>query len=90
MSSNKRLIRDYEDFDNNDLGDRLRLISKNIEDSLVNTGAIPGKDYTYMDLYRMAIQFHQTTMLTEKFGALTHICQEMKNQIERLAEKRES
>jgi hypothetical protein len=34
----------------------LAVAAENIESSLMSVGATPGKDYTYIDLYKLAIQ----------------------------------
>ncbi|CDH33349.1 hypothetical protein [Xenorhabdus bovienii] len=43
-----------------ELKDYLRLIALNIEDSMREAGAIPGKDYTFVDIYKMAMQYVST------------------------------
>ncbi|MBD2797196.1 hypothetical protein ID856_11700 [Xenorhabdus sp. 18] len=40
-----------------DIKDYLRLIALNIEDSMLEAGATPGKDYTFIDIYKMAMQY---------------------------------
>ncbi|WP_045958787.1 hypothetical protein [Xenorhabdus poinarii] len=37
--------------------DYLRLIALNIEESMLEAGATPGKDYTFIDIYKMAMQY---------------------------------
>jgi len=40
-----------------DLADEFYAIAYNIETSMLNAGAKPGKDYTYLDLYKLAQPF---------------------------------
>lgn len=40
-----------------DFSDFFYIIAKNIEDSLQTAGAIPGEDYTILDLYKLAQPF---------------------------------
>ena len=54
--SNK-LIRDFNQFDPKTLEDLLLIMAKNMEDSLIQGGAEPGKDYTILDCYRLAQPF---------------------------------
>ena len=52
----KRLLKNYDHFDSEkSFPDRLWLYASGIEDSLILGGATPGKDYTYLDLYKMAL-----------------------------------
>ena len=52
----KRLI-DFEYGSAEDLSDYLLIVAMNIEDSLVTAGAVPNKDYTYLDLIKLAQPF---------------------------------
>lgn len=56
-----RLIKKCNDssltFGEKDLTDYLRVIAINIEDSMIEAGAVPGKDYTFIDIYKMAMQY---------------------------------
>ena len=36
--------------------DFLSIAARDIEDALLQCGAEPGKDYTYMDLFKLAVQ----------------------------------
>lgn len=53
-----RLIRKYErngiTKDQQPLEDLLMVLAETIEDSLIQSGAKPGVDYTYLDLYQLA------------------------------------
>lgn len=48
------LMRNYETVDQNHLADLVMIIAQNIEASLMQSGAEPGKDYTILDLFQMA------------------------------------
>lgn len=58
MSQN-RLIKEYspDQIDTDHIEDALSLLAANIENSLLAHGAEPGKDYTYMDLYNLAMKY---------------------------------
>lgn len=56
MSKN-RLTKLYEEVDIKTLEDALTVIVSNIESSLLAHGAEPEKDYTYMDLYKLAMEY---------------------------------
>lgn len=49
-----RLIKKYEAYEEGSLTDHLLIIAKDIEDELLHAGAIPGKDYTYMQIFELA------------------------------------
>ncbi|ELJ4793385.1 hypothetical protein RTR00_003820 [Salmonella enterica] len=53
----KKLIRRYKTGCPNDLCDALALVAACIEDSYIQVGAEPGKDYTYNDLMNLAMQY---------------------------------
>lgn len=53
----KRLTTRYKIVDTKALEDALTVIVSNIENSLLAHGAEPGKDYTYMDLYKLAMEY---------------------------------
>ncbi|PWD85914.1 hypothetical protein [Ignatzschineria cameli] len=55
----KRLVREFpaEGCDVEFLGDALSVVAANIETSLLEVGAEPGKDYNYMDLYNLAMKY---------------------------------
>lgn len=55
----KRLIKEYspDQIDTDHIQDALSLLAANIENSLLDHGAEPGKDYTYMDLYNLAMKY---------------------------------
>lgn len=52
-----RLIRDISVTDRSTLEDLILVMAMNIEESLLEAGAIAGKDYTYKDLWTMAMPF---------------------------------
>ncbi len=55
--STKQLMKRYSLMGSKDLSDELYAIAYNIEQSLLSAGAIPGKDYTYLDLYHLSNPF---------------------------------
>ena len=48
------LIRDYEAVDLSALEDLIMVMAKTIENSMIQAGATPGEDYSYVDLYKLA------------------------------------
>ncbi|MFC6806655.1 hypothetical protein ACFQE2_13405 [Methylophaga thalassica] len=50
----KPLIKQYETVDTKTLQDGWMETAREIESSLINSGAVPGKDYSYLDLYKLA------------------------------------
>jgi hypothetical protein len=40
-----------------DLSELIRIMAKNVENSLLSAGAVAGKDYTILDLYKLAQPF---------------------------------
>jgi len=53
----KRLIREFGESDPKTLEDLWLVLARNAEDSLIKAGATPGKDYTMLDLYKLAQPF---------------------------------
>ena len=49
-----RLIPPFEALDETSLHDVQLMFAKNIEDALIECGAVPGDDYTLLDLFRLA------------------------------------
>lgn len=54
MSGNKRLVRLYSRYNKNSLTDLIAITMANIEDALLEGGAIPAVDYNHLDLLREA------------------------------------
>ena len=54
MKQQKRLINKVDNMARNDLADELFAIAYNIEDALLQVGATPTVDYTYLDLFKLA------------------------------------
>lgn len=54
--THKPLRPNFKATDCNRLGDLLYAFAKNIENSLVQAGAVSGQDYTINDLYGWAVQ----------------------------------
>lgn len=48
------LIKQYQTVDTSTLQDGWMEVAREIEASLMNSGAVPGKDYTYLDLYKLS------------------------------------
>ena len=53
--SRDRLVVSYENYDINTLTDLLSILMRDIEDALMQCGAVPGEDYTYNDLMNWSI-----------------------------------
>lgn len=53
----EKLLPDLDDFDMSQLSDVYFVMAKQVEYSLLSAGAVPGKDYTVLDLYRLAQPF---------------------------------
>lgn len=53
----KPLIQTLEHISADNLSDEFYAIAHNIEESLILAGAEPNKDYTYLDLYKLAQPF---------------------------------
>ena len=52
-----KLIKDYNNIQADTFEDYFMAIAKNIEESLLQSGATPGKDYNIIDLYKLAQPF---------------------------------
>lgn len=50
----KPLIAEYDQVDTRTLQDNWLEVAREIEASMMNAGAVPGKDYSYLDLYQLA------------------------------------
>ncbi len=48
------LIKEYEVIDGQHLSDHWMEVARLIEQSLIQSGAIANKDYTFLDLYKLA------------------------------------
>ena len=53
----QRLIKKLEQSVKGELSDEYLAMAYTIENSLISAGAIPGKDYTHLDLYKLAQPF---------------------------------
>jgi len=51
----KRLTKEVEDIDPDALCDYLSILASDIEDAMLQSGAEPGKDYTILDLFKLAV-----------------------------------
>jgi len=56
MTKSKRLIKEYANYDPTTFCDYLLIVAQNIEDSMLQAGGKPGKDYTFRDIYQLAVQ----------------------------------
>jgi len=65
------LIRDLCLTDHTTLEDLLLVMAKNVECSLMEAGAKPGKDYTLLDLYKLAQPFALETYKGGKINFTT-------------------
>jgi len=57
MSETAPLISDFEHTDGNNFQDNFMLVAQMIEQSMCQSGAVPGVDYCYLDLYKLAQPF---------------------------------
>ena len=62
----KNLIKSIDTVDTNSLEDFYMVIAQGIESSLIQSGAVPGTDYTLLDLYKLAQPFVLDRFQTEK------------------------
>jgi len=56
-NDSNRLIREFGQADPKTLEDLWLILARNVEDSLIDSDAQPGKDYTRLDLYKLAQPF---------------------------------
>lgn len=56
-NTEKALFKNLELMTSYSLSDELYAVAFNIEQTLLSTGAIPGKDYNYLDLVKLAQPF---------------------------------
>lgn len=61
-----RLLRKVRKTDATKLEDLLLVMAKNVENSLIEGGAVPGKDYTIRDLYTWGLPFALSVFDSEK------------------------
>jgi hypothetical protein len=71
MTMGVGLIRNLTLTDHSTLEDLLLVMAKNVEDSLLEAGAKPGKDYTLLDLYKLAQPFALETFKGGKINFTT-------------------
>ena len=64
----KSLIKSFDTVDTNSLDDFYMVIAQSIETSLIQSGAVPGTDYTLLDLYKLAQPFVLEQFKTEKLS----------------------
>ena len=51
------LIKSFDSMASKHLSDEFLAIAHNIESALIETGAVPGKDYSYLDLFKLTQPF---------------------------------
>lgn len=51
----ERIIKSFESYDTSTMTDFLSMVARNIEDSLIQCGATPGKDYSYTDVFNWSV-----------------------------------
>tara|TARA_R110002050_G_scaffold57423_3_gene128918 strand:- start:72966 stop:73175 length:210 start_codon:yes stop_codon:yes gene_type:complete len=54
MTSHTPLITEYQHVDTRTLQDNWLEVARTIELSMLQAGAVPGTDYSYLDLYKLA------------------------------------
>lgn len=57
QKSPQPLMKRWETMGSHDLSDELYAIAYSIEQTFLNAGAVPGKDYSYLDLVKLAQPF---------------------------------
>ena len=57
LKQKNRLLTTYPEVNMNALEDVIYIFAANIEDALITGGAIPDKDYSILDLYKLAMPF---------------------------------
>ena len=50
-----RIIKSFDNYDTSTMTDFLSMVARDIEDSLIQCGATPGKDYTYKDVFDWSV-----------------------------------
>ena len=53
----ERLIQEYENYDMDNTVDVISFVAREIEDAMLQCGGVPGKDYTFLDVFKLAMQF---------------------------------
>ncbi len=67
----KKLIERYSDYDLETFEDAYLFMAASIEDSLNSAGAVPGKDYSRVDLYKLAQPFALEYFKEHGFGRVS-------------------
>ncbi len=63
-----RLTQKLTEFDDETFVDYLSVMASKIEDSMIQSGGIPGKDYTFVDIFNMATAAYGKSPKRLKFG----------------------
>jgi hypothetical protein len=58
----ERLIKSLDEYNDETLTDHLSFLARDIEDAMLQCGGVPGKDYTFMDIFKLASQLAVTTL----------------------------
>jgi len=56
MTKMKRLTKEFKNIAPDALCDYLSVLASDIEDAMLQSGAEPGKDYTILDLFKLAVE----------------------------------
>jgi hypothetical protein len=65
----ERLIREHSRYAPDMLTDTLMILARDVEDAMIQSGAVPGKDYTYLNIFELAVRLHAAATM----GALAHV-----------------
>lgn len=58
-SQPSRLITEFTDMDTDTLTDYLSMLARDIEDAMIQCGAVPGKDYTILDVFKLVATMYR-------------------------------
>ena len=61
-----RLITEFETYDMNTLIDSISVMARDVEDAMIQCGGVPGKDYTFIDIFRIASEVHLASCLSKQ------------------------
>lgn len=57
----ERIIKQFDKHETSTMSDRLWMLAVEIEESLIQCGATPGKDYKYKDVFDWAVSIFAAT-----------------------------
>jgi hypothetical protein len=61
-----RLITEFGQYDTDTLTDALSIMARDVEDAMIQCGGIPGKDYTFIDIFRIVSEVHLASCLSKQ------------------------